>query len=96
MSHTPRRSLTKSRLGPHFSEGSRLLWGELEGRELTQADAEDELECARGTVSRLLYGTRRCGLDLALVVLAKFGIPIVAWREEPSEDFVLPACREAS
>lgn len=89
------RPLLRSSLGPHFSEGARLLWLALERLGLNQTEAEARARSAKGSINRLLYGERRPGLDMALRLEEAFGIPPGAWNEPPSEPFAPPAAKVA-
>lgn len=84
---------TRRALGPHFSEGARLLWLAMESRGWTQGQLRKELDVASGRVSRWLYGDLRPSLTIAIVVAAKLGIPAETWTQAPREPFIVPAAR---
>ena len=88
------RALLRTRLGPHFSEASRLLWLALEREGLSQTEGEAALELSSGQVNRLLYGDRRAGRGVAQRAFIRFGVPIGAWDQPPAKRFNLPAARK--
>jgi plasmid maintenance system antidote protein VapI len=78
-------------LGEHFSEGSRLLWAVLaENKGLLSEEIRTAIGAGKGTVTRLLYGDRRAGRDLAATIEKVYGIPAASWGQNPKEPFELP------
>lgn len=78
-------------LGPKFSEGSRQLWLLLAKKQWSQAEASRQLSLAPGQLSRLLYGERGPGRELATRLSgghAKIKIPL--WDQAPIEAFTPP------
>ena len=94
------RRLTRTTLGPSFSEGARLLWGVLLRRGLSQVDLAAMLRDPNGvpvkqsTVNRWLYGERRPSLGIVVQFADLFRIPARAWSLKPSRRFVLPAAKD--
>lgn len=84
---------TRTKLGPHFSEGARLLWEAMEAREWTQGQLRKELGASYGRVSRWLYGDIRLNLAVAVTISEKFEIPVEAWTQKPTAEFIVPAAR---
>ena len=89
MSHPSHRS----ELGEHFNEGARLLWKVLDERECSQLQLQRDLGVPAGVVNRLLYGERRPGLKMALLIEEKFDIPLTSWNEAPKKKFTLPTAK---
>jgi hypothetical protein len=89
-----RTESTRTRLGPKFSEGSRLLWVVLDERGWTQTRLRRELGTHPGEVSKILYGDREPRLD-TLIAAEKLGVPLEAWKQPPSVEFIPPAARAA-
>ncbi len=83
-------------LGSRFYEGTRLLWGVLETRELTISAAAELLGWSRGTLSNVLYGERLPGVGMLAKILEVFGVPLEAWAQAPTQPFIPPAAREAA
>jgi len=94
----PRRT-TRTRLGPHFNEGARLCWVEVERLPDGQEGLRRRMKgrggkpLSNGQVNSWLYGDSRPGRDAARQLHALFGVPIGAWDESPKESFMLPAAR---
>lgn len=88
---TPRRTT----LGPHFSEGARLVWEGIEREGVSHADLRREWGVHTGDLSRALYGDRK---RPSMAVLAgaqkRFGVPLEAWAQPPTVPFIPPAARE--
>jgi transcriptional regulator with XRE-family HTH domain len=84
---------TRTKLGPHFSEGARLVWMEIERRGWTQGQLRKELKVATGRVSRWLYGDIRVSLSVALLFQKTLHVPAEAWTLAPTVEFVVPAAR---
>lgn len=89
--------LHRTKLGPLFSEAARLLWLELDVREMRQCDAERLIGTRPGTLCRWLYGDKLPGLSSAIVVERHFPTVLPRlWRVEPAQPFSPPAARAAS
>jgi len=89
-----RRPLLRRDLGEKFSEGSRLLWLELERRGLRQSEAEALLGTfGQGRLNRILYGDRKPSLELASKVESIFAVPVAAWQSPPAARFTVPGAR---
>ena len=90
-----RRALYRMTLGPHFSEGARLLWAAIQERRLSQADVRVRVGVQPGTVTRWLYGDKIPSLESAMAIEDAFGIAARRWLEGPAAVFVPPAARVA-
>ncbi len=55
---------------------------------------ERSLGWSPGMLVNYLYGDRRAGREMAVLLFEKHKIPIGAWSDPPSEPFVPPAARE--
>lgn len=86
----------RTNLGPLFSEGARLLWEAIESRGWTQTKLRSELGIPAGMPATWLFGDRRPGRKWAVRLRDALNIPIDAWDEDPSGEFVPPAAREAA
>ena len=84
--------LSRPTLGNKFCEGSRLLWLHVLSQNISQKELSEALGLGGGgsQVSHWLYGRRKPGLELALLIEERLGIPAKAWTEAPSEPFELP------
>jgi plasmid maintenance system antidote protein VapI len=80
-------------IGPHFSEGTRLLWEEIEKRGGNVSTVRKILDMPRDRMSRLLYGDRRVTFDQSQKCMSLLGIPTDSWWEKPKSKFELPAVR---
>lgn len=86
-------------IGPHFSEGARLLWLKLPQLarawgikpESAREELTKRLGAARGTVARYLYGDRKPDRTLASKLQELAGIPAEAWDQAPKQEFRLKA-----
>ena len=88
-------SVARTRLGPKFSEGSRLLWLACIKHGWGQRDLREFLGCSTGTVSRYLWGDRAADRAAAEKMRDKFGIPTPAWDQPPKKPFTPPAKLES-
>lgn len=61
------------------NDGARLLAAELDRREVSQGQAERDLDVSAGVVSRLLSGDRLPGRTLGLRIRDTYGVPLEAW-----------------
>lgn len=84
---------TRTELGPHFSEGARLLWVFMESRGMSQGALMRLLGTKAGVIPRWLYGVTRPGLDWAMKVRDALGIAPEEWTRDPTAPFVPPAAR---
>ncbi len=84
----------RTRLGPRFSEGARLLWASIEASGSSIADAATALGWLRSTLANVLYGDRLPGIELLADVKRVFGVELGAWAEKPTQPFIPPAARE--
>lgn len=82
--------LHRTEVGPHFSEWSRLVWGELQKRGHDQAWLAKELGVGSGTVCRWLYGDRKPGIAGLLGVQRLLGVAPDTVQHPPSRKFKLP------
>lgn len=87
---------SRTELGPHFSEGARLLWNAKENQSLSHGGIARLIGATGGVVPRWLYGDTRPSWNWASKLFVTFGIPLVAWTEPPSRPFTLPAARETT
>ena len=86
-------NMTRTTVGPHFSEGSRQLWLIME-RDGTSAESlRARLGFARGVLNRHLYGDQRPDLESAYRILDKTGVEPRLFLQQPKRRFVLPGCR---
>lgn len=72
-----------TRLGPHFSEGSRLLWKLCDSPGFSQMRVERELPAPAGIVSRWMRGDRRPRPKNKSLLEDRYGIPILSWGQKP-------------
>jgi hypothetical protein len=86
----------RTKLGPKFSEGARLLWLQLEALNITAADVQREIKASSGSASCWLYGDKRPGRTFAQRLEEKFGVPVSAWDQPTTVIFVPPAARVAA
>jgi hypothetical protein len=68
------RPATRSRLGPLWSEGARLLWGVYEQRYDSFSEMADDIGCPRASLHRWMYGERRPGLRWAVKIQGLYKI----------------------
>lgn len=87
MEPTPHR---RSKLGPYFSEGARLLWLAMLERELWMGELRRMLSAHTGEVPRVLYGARKANVRFVAKASEVFGIDPASWLEETREDFRPP------
>lgn len=80
-------------LGPHFSEGSRLLWVAVERR--GRRDVLSMLGVHESSLSRYLYGDKEILLRVAIRAEEMLGIPPRSWVSKPARPFKVPAARAA-
>lgn len=85
--------LRRSKLGPHFSEGARLLWAAIESSGKPIRQVEREMGAHTGDGSRTLYGDRPPSLTFVLAAQAVFGIEPRTWKEKSRVKFLPPAAR---
>lgn len=76
--------------GEVFSEGSRKLWIALQKRGWSLLQARTELGLAEGVLNKILYGDRRAGFRLAVILEKEFRIPLGDWAIPAKKDFALP------
>lgn len=88
-------TLSRTTLGPRFSEGARLLWDAMSRLSLSQWGLTRLLGTKPGVVSRWLYGDTRPGWDWANKILSACDVPLDAWTKPSSVRFVPPAARKA-
>ena len=81
-------------LGPHFSEGARLLWLLMERQGWTQSELRRRLCAHLGEVTRILYGDRFPRLAVAAEA-ERLGVHVAAWQQKPRLRFVPPAARRS-
>jgi transcriptional regulator with XRE-family HTH domain len=82
------RSRTKiGKVGP--SEGARLLWRAIDGKE-TMYSAAKRLGVSAGTFSRWLYCDRRPSAAWCARIQDVYGIPADAWGRTPTQHFEIP------
>jgi transcriptional regulator with XRE-family HTH domain len=97
---TTQHPMSRTTLGPHFSEGARQLWRVVE-RGVSQEEIRRAIGLGRGMVHRFLYGDRKMSLDVAVRIETAFGIRPALWLEpstrpfDPSSVFVTLAKRAA-
>jgi hypothetical protein len=89
--HSPR--LTRRTQGIVFSEGARLLWLELERRQMSVESMRAELDFAKSILNRYLYGDMLPGLRHAFRIFDAFGVDPRLWTEPATERFRLPGAR---
>lgn len=82
------KATTRTKLGQATSEGTRRLWLAMEARGWGQTDLATALDRKTDAVSRLLYGERRPGLELALRIRDVLGIEPEVWSQKPLKPFV--------
>ncbi len=88
--------LFRTTLGPHFSEGCRQLWLLMAERGWEQPRMSSELEAGPGTLNKLLYGDRRIGFRLSLLIENKLGIKQRTFGVMPLKPFAPPAAVAAA
>lgn len=84
-------SAARTKLGPKFSEGTRLLWLACIEHGWEQRDLRALLNCSTGTVSRYLWGDRVPDRVMAEKIREIAGVPTPTWDQPPTEAFVPPA-----
>lgn len=77
-------------LGPHFSEGARLLWLAIQRESLPSARAADSIDADASLFHRWLYGERKPGRAHGSALAERFGISLDQWDTEPTEPFSPP------
>ncbi len=86
---------TRTKKGPHFVEGSRLLWVRLEQRGLTAWTLAKDSGLSRSSVHRWMYGDKVPDMADAETLRKRLGIPLSAWVKK-ARPFELPAARKAA
>ena len=86
----------RTHLGPLFSEGARLLWMAMGTKRVSAEDVRRDVEASSGAVAKWLYGDKRPGISYAQRLEQSFGVPMVAWTQQPTVTFVPPAAREVA
>lgn len=86
----PMRVYHRDTLGPHFSEGARLLWVALLERRDSQQEIANEIGCLKPTLNKWLYGMRRPGTSWRIAIRRKFKVPLLAWDAKPKKPLTLP------
>jgi len=81
-------------LGPHLSEGARLLWEACKEAESIGV-VRKKLGFTSDEMARLLYCDRAANLTQANRCHAVLGIPQTAWESAPAAPIELPALEEA-
>jgi hypothetical protein len=79
----------RTHLGPHFSEGARLVWMRLREIECGIAGGARLAEIDRAQFYRFLHGDRVPSIAEAAKMKRAFGAPIDAWNEKPRRKFSL-------
>lgn len=93
---------TRTKMGPRFCEGSRLLWLALERLGWSHSDLMRKLTgptgkpLSNGRVDSWLYGDSKPDRGPAAQLKMMLDIPMESWDQSPNEPFVLPAAREAA
>lgn len=87
---------TRKHIGAHFSEGARLLWEKIDQLRITAEDVRRGVGAGSGVVQWWLYGDKRPGIVYAQRLEESFGVPMVAWTQEPTAKFVPPAARKVA
>lgn len=86
---TTQHLMTRTFLGPTFSEGARLMWTRVILNGTSQESIRRALGLGRGMVPRFLYGDRRISLEVAVRVQEAFGIEAKLWLAPPTRPFDL-------
>ncbi len=97
MTTEPSRPLPRSHrkeLGKFFSEGARLMWLAIEREGVSMNQVGKDFGMHAGEIPRVLYGERKANGLVLENALARWGIPLAAWRQKPIEEFVPPAARD--
>lgn len=81
-------------LGPHESEGARLLW-EACCQAGSIGDVRKRLGFSSDEMSRLLYCERTANLSQANRCFEVLNIPQTAWESKPTKPIVLPGIQAA-
>ena len=81
----------RTRFGPHFSEGARLLWTRMARDSMSREALCAKVGCAKGSLLRWMYGDRLPARVEAGKIERALGIPPDAWDRKPSRAFDLPA-----
>lgn len=80
-----------TRLGPQFSEGSRLLCIKMKAQKLSQASLCERLERGQGVVGRWMRGDRRPDAPSRLLLEKLLGISPASWDARPTRPFKFAA-----
>lgn len=75
------------RLGPHFSEGARLLWLSMEHRDYTQEDLRQLIGKSKGVIGRWLRGDQRPDGESRGLLFELLKIKPQAWDSVPQKAF---------
>lgn len=81
------RRTNRTRLGPHVTEGTRLLWQACRDRNLSQVEVAKLAGVAADVLSRVFYGERSTGLDLAIKLETALEIAPSEWTRPPTVPF---------
>ena len=66
---------------PRMTRGSELFRAALDKREMSAYAAAKQLGIDQTYVGRLLKGSRKAGLRVALLIEEQFDVPVAAWDE---------------
>jgi plasmid maintenance system antidote protein VapI len=77
-------------LGDYASAALPRLWAVKKRKGLSNAELGREIGVNGAMASKLLYGDRRAGRDLALRCEEKFGVPINLWSAPLPSSWQLP------
>ena len=91
------RQLSRTGLGPHFSEGNRLLWVATRKRKIGHTQLAEMLGIKQNTAHRYMYGDRKLPLDLMLRVQKLFpSVRLPTFAVPPTRPFAPPGLERAS
>lgn len=85
----------RTRLGRHFSEGTRQTWIALRDLGWSLARTSAEIGAKSGVLHKILYGDREPNRQLSTAIKAKLGVEQALW-DVPATDVFLPPAVEAA
>jgi hypothetical protein len=87
------RRLRRLTVGARFSEAHRKIWQAMEERDLSPQQAGELLGLRPGSETKLLYGDRGAGTQVADRARMVFGVAASWWKEPPRRPWEPPAAR---
>ncbi len=93
---TRKRKMTRTNLGPHFSEGSRQIFIFCETNGLQPREVSKKLGFCLGLLHRHMWGDQRPDLASGIAYEDVLGINPRLFFDPPRRRFVLPALRSVA